>query len=242
MHTHALLLGGFLGAHSLAGINPVAFSLQTEAFGRVGPEAAPLDVQTDLDVAASFFSSIESNALAQVGLDRGLGGASIAVTGDATTWTIQTFARGVGDSFDHSTQGWGEALFSASFVAAAGQQVLINGLVAFNGFADQSGWTNVFSLTLSRGSDVLEHLVIDRSGPPYYEDDVTVALDTFLDSAGEYTLDIRSFARGTAFAGPGVRDSSGRHTADLTVSIIPAPVTAAPLILGAAFATRRRRG
>jgi hypothetical protein len=229
------------GAHSVAGMNPVAFSIQTEAFGRVGPQATPLVVQTDLDTAATFFSSIESVALAQVGLDRGVGRAAIDVTGDASAWNIHMFASGTGDSFDHSTQGWGEALFSAQFNATAGQQVLIDGLLSVNGFADEAGWTNVFSLRLSRGSEVLESLVIDRSGPPYYEDEVSISIETLLDSAGEYTLDLRSFARGSAFAGPGVADSSGRQTVDLAVRIIPAPLTAAPLAYGALFAARRRR-
>jgi hypothetical protein len=228
------------GAHSVAGMNPVAFSIQTEAFGRVGPQTAPLVVQTDLDIAPSFFSSIESDALARVGFDTGTGRAGIAVTGDASNWTIAAFARGFGDSYDHSTQGWGESRFSVTFFASAGYRVVVDGLYAAEGYSDEGGWTNTFSLALREGNSVLQLIEFNRSGHPYESED-PISFETLLTSTGEYTLEMISRGGGGASPGPGVGYSSGRSTTNLSIAIVPAPLTAAPLTMGGLLALRRRR-
>ena len=229
-----------LAAPALAGSAPgfvSSFNIGTSTFAAYGPFTNPIETTSDADPIASFFGSANSSSLLETFdtdgdiVDRATGNSNLTVSGAAQEWTIQAMTSAISGSQLFATRSNAEFLFDAEFWLGAGQEFNLNRTVfqKIDGGDDTLGF-NEWDINVYR-DDVLIYM----SGGGGQSFGTTETL------GASYRLEILGGSYSGTSNGPGGRFSLGELTLTVNVSIVPAPMTAAPLAFAGVLAARRRR-
>lgn len=233
----ALFASVALAAPALAGSAPgfvSSYDISTSTFARIRTS----NVNSDTDNAASFFGSISSSSFVQDiqegDVEGGASGdASLAVSGTSRLWNLQSVLDTNAYGLNYESQSDADFFFTVNMDLSAGQSIEIDGMVddEYDG-SDKSLGYGYLTINIFRDNTLV-----------FTDEFHQGAVDVFegVLSGASYRLEIIGRSDSGAYAGPGGWSSSDVFMTDLSIAIVPAPASLAPLAFAGVFAARRRR-